>query len=171
MRLDIRQQPSTIALEQIDTSANNLKIARFNIHLILRADIILGTNMHIPHRRQRDPRHRIIIMRDPVVSPSLIADVRADSSTTNSRTTKRIQRDGETEIAELGGGEGSDGAAERVSCYGYGVGRVLLDGIFHGWDDGISRVDPGLVEAGVRTASVTDVGVCEPKVEIREPVI
>jgi hypothetical protein len=171
MRFHIRDQPRRIPLEQIQTPLKNLKIPCFHVNLILHRNVVLRADMHKPHRQQRDARHRIVIMRDPIIPARLPGDIVGEHRVSDARAAKRIQSGLNALVAQLGGRKRCDSAAERVPSHAHAVLRILSCSSLDSGGDGVSRVEPRLPEPRVRTAAGADIGGDEDEVEVREPVV
>lgn len=85
MRFYIGQEPGSVTLEQVYTPTDDLKVTRLDINLILRPNVILGADMHIPHRQQRDSRDWVIIVCDSIVPTGLVAYEAAESGAADAR--------------------------------------------------------------------------------------
>ena len=168
MRLDIYYKPRCIPL-QIDRSLIRFDITDSDILSIRLINIIFRADMHISHDEQGQLRHRVVPMRHTVVPARLIRDIRANCAAADTRCAERIQCSCIPLIPQLRGGEGGDGAAERMACYGDAVCRICGGGLLHGWYDAVSRVDPGVPEAAVCFASWADVRGRHVEVEICDP--
>lgn len=75
----------------------------------------------------------------------LIRDVVAQGGGRDARGAVRVEVGGETRVADLGGGDGGDGAAEGVADDGEGVGWVYGGGGLEGGEDAGAGFEPAVV--------------------------
>ena len=161
MGIKIRQIGIQLARvpRKIDPPLHHLDILLGDRDIIPRADVILRAQMPEAQQQRRQPRNRIIEMRDAVIPALvLIGDVVADLPTANARLAVRVQFDIAPGIAELGGGDGGDGAAEGVARDDELSCRVGVGGRFHGGEDACAGFEPAAVEARADAAGGADVG-------------
>lgn len=96
-------------------------------------------------------------MRDAEVA-ALVRDVLADLARADARLAEAVQLDRVPVVAQLGGGEDGDGAAEAVADRDDLVGRVGVGGLLDGVEHAVAGLGPGGVEAAEGVAAVADVG-------------
>jgi hypothetical protein len=148
----------------------HLDIPRAHTLKVLGPNIVLGTDMHEPHKHGRNLRHHVVVMRNAIVIP-LLRDVPAQRLVRDPRRAICVQIDAVLEVSELGSGEGGNGATEGVSRDDYFVGRVRgCEGLDCGEDLG-AGVYPGLPEAGVGGAVFAEIGVDGVEFEVGDPVV
>lgn len=78
-------------------------------------DIVLRTNMYVAHSQERKLRYGIIPVCDTVISTSLVRDIIADLTATNSWRAIIIQSYGVASVAQCSCCQRGDRSAQRVT--------------------------------------------------------
>jgi len=134
-------------------------------------DMVLGTDMLIPHEHERQPWDRIIEMGDTVILPrGLLRHKFTQLIIPESGGAVGVSRDLVALDAEVCRGDLSEGTAEGVTCGDDAIGGVLaLEADQGGGDDG-GLVQVGAVEAFVDSATGAPGDALLADSEVGEPV-
>ena len=100
----------------------------------------------IEHGPRREPGHGVVIMSDAMIGPViLVRDVIAEGRRRDARGAVGVEVGGGACVADFGGGDGGDGAAEAVADDGDLVGWVGCGGGFEGGEDAGAGFEPAVV--------------------------
>ena len=134
---------------QIDIPIQCRHVRRRRHHPRHRIDVVLGADVHKAQRSWRQPRHRVVVVRGAVVAAGLlVGDVVAEHGAGDARRAVGVEVGGGAGLADLGGGDVGDGAAEAVPDDGHAVGGVLVGGGEEGGEDAGARFEPAVVAVG-----------------------
>lgn len=132
---------------------------------------ILWTRMRVPKQQRRQPRHRIIEMRNTIISPCLRRNVIGADGIKSPRATISINITRIPNLPQISPCNSSNGSAQAMACYhkfvtrkgGYSVGDSGNDCIFYACPAGIETI--------VCFTGSAKLAGCEGEFEIVEPII
>lgn len=109
-------------------------------------DVVFRTDVHVPQRARRQPRHRVVVMRHSEIAPLvLLRDVITQRGSGDARCAVRVEIGVGARLSDLGGGDVGDGAAEAVPDYDDAVVGVGGRGGFDGRENAGARFEPAVV--------------------------
>ena len=149
MRRDIRPIPIVARIpHQIDAPAQHRDVPLRRHDPGPGIDVVLRAEVDEPQRPGREPRDRVVGMRDAEVpAPVLVRDVVAQGGRRDARRAVGVEvgRGGGGGVSDLGGGDGGDGAAEAVADDDDAVSGVSGRGGFEGGEDAGAGFEPAVV--------------------------
>lgn len=84
MCINIRHQRACVPA-QIEIPIVHRNVIRRHSNIVLARDVVLRADMHEAQRHGRQPRDRVVQVRDPVVAAGLAGDVVADFGAADAR--------------------------------------------------------------------------------------